>query len=95
MWFLMRQVMRYGRFVVWSMAVAAAGLVYGFLSTRTEITLFGGEAHHIEWWEPYAWPAVTLIVVGRTLRMVLNRTVGAANAHVARIRRGDVFGPKK
>ncbi|HBC06801.1 MAG TPA: hypothetical protein DC046_04370 [Rhodospirillaceae bacterium] len=94
MWFLMRQVMRYGRYVAWTVAAAAAAGLYGILSVRKEITLFGGEAHVIEWWEPYVWPPVAFVIVSRVLRMVLNRFAGAANAHMARLRRGDIFGPR-
>lgn len=94
MWFLMRQVMRYGRYVAWSMAVAVAAGVYGFLSTREEIALFGGAPHVIEWWEPYIWPPVVFVIVSRVLRMVLSRFAGAANAHMARLRRGDILGPR-
>tara|TARA_R110000772_G_scaffold49123_9_gene113068 strand:+ start:14035 stop:14322 length:288 start_codon:yes stop_codon:yes gene_type:complete len=94
MWFLMRQVMRYGRYVAWSMAAAVAAGVYGFLSTREEIALFGGAPHVIEWWEPYVWPPVVFVIVSRVLRMVLSRFAGAANAHMARLRRGDIFGPR-
>jgi hypothetical protein len=94
MWFLMRQVMRYGRYVAWTLAAGAAAAVYGYLNTHDQIALFGGAPHVIEWWEPYVWPAATFIVVSRVLRMVLHRFAASANAHVARIRRGDIFGPR-
>ncbi len=94
MWFLMRRILAYGRFLAWTAAMAAAGGAYVFLSTRQEITLFGAAPHVLEWWEPYVWPAVVFIVVGRILRGVLRRTLGAANTHVGRISRGQMFGPK-
>ena len=94
MWFVMRHLMRYGRYVAWTAAAASAAAVYGYMSTREDITLFGGAPHVIEWWEPYVWPAVAFIVVGRVLRMMLGRFASAANQHVARLRRGDIFGPR-
>ncbi len=87
MWFLMRQVMRYGRYVAWTVAAAAAAGVYGILSERDEIALFGGEAHVIEWWEPYVWPPVAFVIVSRVLRMTLSRFAGAANETLNRLRR--------
>lgn len=95
MWFLLRQFRRYARFVIWGAALTSGGAVYTLLSTREVIAPFGGEPHVIEWWEPYVWPLVTIVVVSRGLRMVLNLVTAAANAHLARLRRGDVFGPKK
>jgi len=86
MWFVMRQVMRYGRYVAWSVAVAAAAGVYGILSVRDEIALFGGAPHIIEWWEPYVWPPVAFVIVSRILRMALNRFAGAANETLNRLR---------
>ena len=94
MWFLMRRIMAYGRWIAWMTALGAAGAVYAHLSTREQITILGGEPHIIEWWEPYAWPAVTFIIVGRVVRMVLKRTVGTATAKVARLKRAGLFGPK-
>ena len=94
MGFLLRRLMAYGRWVSLLAAGTAAAAVYGIFTTREEITLFGGAPHVIEWWEPYVWPAVTFIVVGRILRMVIRRFTASATAHVARIRRGDIFGPR-
>ncbi|MBD3666363.1 MAG: hypothetical protein HUJ16_00260 [Kangiella sp.] len=94
MGFLLRRLMAYGRWVSLAAAAAEAAAVYGILTTREEIVLFGGAPHVSEWWEPYVWPAATFIVVGRILRMVIRRFTASATPHVARIRRGDIFGPR-
>lgn len=87
MFFLLRRLVAYGRWLALAAAMAAAGGVYGVLSSRDEIALFGGTPHVIEWWEPYVWPAVAFTVVGKALRMVLNRAVGAAGETLNRFRR--------
>ena len=94
MGFLLRRLLAYGRWVSLAAATSVAGAVYAVLSTREQIAPFGGEPHVIEWWEPYVWPAATFIVVGRVLRMVIRRFTASATAHVGRIRRGGIFGPR-
>lgn len=94
MGFLLRRLLAYGRWVSLAAATSVAGAVYAVLSTREQIAPFGGEPHVIEWWEPYTWAAVAFVVVNRGLRMILGRFAAAAGAHMARIRRGDVFGPR-
>lgn len=87
MFFLLRRLVAYGRWLALAAAMAVAGGVYGVLSTRDEIALFGGAPHVIEWWEPYVWPAVAFVVVGKVLRLLLNRVVGAAGDTLNRLRR--------
>ncbi|PIW28023.1 MAG: hypothetical protein COW30_08720 [Rhodospirillales bacterium CG15_BIG_FIL_POST_REV_8_21_14_020_66_15] len=87
MGFLLRRLLVYGRWLALAAATTAAAGLYGVLSTREEIALFGGAPHAIEWWEPYVWPAVSFVVVGRVLRMALNRLAGAATETLTRLRR--------
>jgi len=87
MGFLLRRLVAYGRWLALGSAAAAAAGVYGILSTRDEIAVLGGVPHVIAWWEPYVWPAVTFIVVGRVLRMALSRAAGVAGETLDRLRR--------
>lgn len=87
MTFLLRRLLAYGRWVVLTLATAAAGGVYTVLSTHDSIAPLGGEPHVVEWWEPYVWPAVTFLVVGKAGRMAVNRLGLRAGEQLARLRR--------
>lgn len=98
--FILWPVMRYTRYVIWTIAIAASGATYAFLSTREEIPgLAGltqdGGPYVIAFWEPYVWTAVAFIGTKIVLRALLRRFLNAAHAQIARVRSGVVIGPER